>query len=206
MGRKSKTEMAEVAIADELRLYYQSDGAAQGLSSSFAPLVNIANGGFGGSPDPERAIVRRHELGATATQVTRVRAVRAALRRLTAAQQSVLYAAFGPMDWPRAADAAFGRGMGQRVTKRLGALVGVALLTEAVRRGYEADREEYAKLGPAWRNAGGWLVSACITEDKTAAERVASEAKAMLAGAVSAYRAACAEVANAVRRGSAVPV
>jgi hypothetical protein len=131
--------------------------------------------------------------------------------------ETVLDAMFGMNDWPHTVDHAFGKGMGIKVVKALGELVGVALLTEAVRKGYERDRDRKAatfevpatvflRTGrlDAWRpgespkratNArpwdtpGGWLVACCMQRDQVgkSLDVVRDEAAQMARGALSAF-------------------
>lgn len=140
------------AIQDELIQYFLSAESSLGLSSSFGALLDAALGGFGGASDPERAIVRRHQVGPGGeTAVTRAREVRSVLQKLQERHVNALYAAYGPTNWVRAVDDAFGRGMGERVAQRLKSAghIGVALLTDYVARGFERDSKAEASEAPA---------------------------------------------------------
>ncbi len=126
-------------IADELATFFASGEADQGLSSSWEPLAAICQGGFGGSPDPERRVTDRRFRVIGSTDVTRARATRTALLSLSQDEQCALFAAHGPVLWGRVIDAAFGKGMAITVTRRLGDLAGVALLTPTVREGWAVE-------------------------------------------------------------------
>lgn len=180
-------------VADELTTYFLTGDADQGLSSSWGPISNAAFGGFGSLPDPERMVTdRRFALGRAEGPVTRARAARTALAQLPERDQCVLFAAHGPTPWARIIDAAFGMGMAIKVTKRIGDLAGVALLTDEVRRGWaEAGAEPDKPQRAAWRTAGGWLVALCLARDtgsKARVERVKGEAQRLLAAAEELFR------------------
>lgn len=213
--------MAAIQISPQVRAqlteYYMSAESALGMRSSFGVLVDAALGGWSSNGDHDRAIVRRHQLGPTAsTPVSRAREVRAWLIAIGSKHESALDAVFGMTDWPHTVDNVFGRGMGIKVTKALGELVGVALLTEAVRKGYERERDRKASLlevpatvhlrsgridayvpgkaavsaGKArpWDTPGGWLVTLCLHKDKQL-DAVTKEAEAMVRAALFAFGA-----------------
>ncbi len=188
-------------LLDDLTTFFAEAEGDQGLRSSWGPLADIALGGFGGTPDPERR-VDHLLLGPVAeNKVTAARRVRSALLGLAPSAVGVLYAAHGPTPWGRVIDSAFGRGMGEKVAKRLGPLVGVALLTEAVRVGYagapdlpdrKPSRFPWEERADAWATPGGWLVTVAKSKeegDKRRIERVRAEAAALLGAAEAAYLA-----------------
>jgi hypothetical protein len=123
--------------------YFFSAESELGMRSSFGVLVDAALGGWSSSSDRERAIVRRHRLGPNAeTSVSKARMVRSLLLAVGSEHETVLDAWFGMHDWQHLLDDVFGKGAGTKVTMALGELVGVALLTEPLRRGFERDREK----------------------------------------------------------------
>lgn len=182
-------------LMDGLVAFLLSGDSDQGLSSSWTPLTNIALGGFGASPDPERMVTdRRYGMAGQETAVTETRRVRTALQRLStdpataALYFDVLARAHGPESWSRVVDSAFGRGMSIKVAKRLDDLAYVALLTEEVQKGFAAEPPLEAK-GP-WNNVGGWLVSLCMNKGEPAkkrCERIKKQAVALLESAEAAY-------------------
>jgi hypothetical protein len=143
---------------EELVAFFTGAESASGLVSSWSALVGIALGGTGGSRDPEARITdRRFHLGpAGRTAISRVREVRAALVQLSDRQQKVLFAAHGPVAWSKYLDAVFGKGMGAKVTGKLGDLIGVALLTDAVVRGFREENApaEVSDGLNAWEHVG----------------------------------------------------
>lgn len=189
-------------LRTELERYYLSGGDT-GLSSNFGPLVNIATGGVVGTPDPERHTIRRHGLHGCATPVTHERVIRDALIAV-GPLSDVLFAAFGPGSYVKRIDDIFGRGVGERVIKRIGEFVGVVLMTSTVRDGYAASRDRLATevveaasvvvLGgskegcwrPApdcpepsrWDSRLGWLVALCARGDtESAGDRTAERSR-----------------------------
>lgn len=187
---------------DELESFFTRAESAAGLVSSWEALVGIAVGGKGGSRDPEARVTdHRFSLGPTQrTAVSQHREVRAVLMGLPVSQQHVLFALYGCIAWPRCLDDVFGKGMGTKVTAKLGDLIGVALLTRAAATGFERDREalraggalaggvaaRWKKRAAGWHNAGGWLVHVCLTEAPQLST-VRTEAAQLRAGAERAY-------------------
>jgi hypothetical protein len=187
--------IARQKLIEDLRAFFLSGDADQGLRSSWGPLSDIALGGFGGTPDPEGAITdRRFGLGLAPTATTYARLVRSALQHLAPREQSALYVAHGPTPWPRVIDAAFGRGMAIKVQKRLADLAPVALLLdEVVAGGAGAEGEHEKGRRVQWANAGGWIVALCLDKGEAAkrrCERVKRDAGALLANSERAYLAA----------------
>jgi len=127
---------------DELETFFTAAESASGLVSSWAALVGIALGGTAGSRDPEARITdRRFALGpAGKTAVSHAREVRATLVHLSNTHQSVLFALYGAVPWPKYLDSVFGKPTGAKVAAKLGDLVGVALLTDAVAQGFARAR------------------------------------------------------------------
>jgi hypothetical protein len=201
--------MIMAAHRDELVAFFTGAESASGLVSSWTALVGIALGGAGGSRDPESRITdRRFHLGpAGETAISRSREVRAALVQLTPRQQEVLFALHGPVAWSKYLDAVFGKGMGVKVTAKLGDLIGVALLTDAVAEGF-AKASAPAKVSARLRrpqNPGGWLVQVCL-KDATRLAVVRDEARKLVSDAEAAYAdkrgVVAAERAPRVRRPS----
>lgn len=175
--------------------FFATADADQGMRSSWGPLADIAQGGFGGGGDYERKIKDgRFGLGpAGRGSVTRAREVRSVLQALPPHMVAVLYAKHSLTPWTRIIDAAFGTGMSIKVTKRMGDLAAVALLTDEVRTGYEGAEAKPKQRNPAWSNPGGWLVALCIDKSDSAkqrAERVKTAARRLLSEAEAAYLAA----------------
>jgi hypothetical protein len=127
---------------DELETFFTVAESASGLVSSWTALVGIALGGAACSRDPEARITdRRFALGPAAkTAVSHAREVRATLGQLTPKHQSALFALYGAIPWPKYLDGVFGKPTGAKVAAKLGGLVGVALLTDAVAQGFARDR------------------------------------------------------------------
>lgn len=142
--------------ASELASFFLSGESEQGMSSSWTALVGIAQGGSSGFRSPEAKVVDgRYGLGPKRNgRVSEARTIRAALLSLPARMPSepnwadVLFQAHGPVPWRRILDEGLGQGEAERVGGFLELrLLGVALLTEAVRQGYAAgqlEREESA--------------------------------------------------------------
>ncbi len=182
-------------LMDGLVAFYLSGESDQGLSSSWTPLTNIALGGFGASPDPERMVTdHRYGMAGQETAVTEARRVRTALQRLStdptkcALYADILSRVHGPTSWAKIVDNAFGRGMAIKVARRLDELAPVALLTDEVQRGFAGEPPLDAK-GP-WNNIGGWLVALCVDKSEPAkkrCERVKKQATALLESAEAAY-------------------
>jgi hypothetical protein len=127
---------------DELESFFTGAASASGLVSSWTALVGIALGGAACSRDPEARITdRRFALGpAGKTAVSHAREVRATLAQLSPRHQSVLFALYGAIPWPKYLDGVFGKPTGAKVAAKLDRLVGVALLTDAVTQGFARDR------------------------------------------------------------------
>jgi hypothetical protein len=130
------------AYRDELETFFTAAESAAGLRSSWVALVGIALGGAAGSRDPEARITdRRFALGpAGKTAVTFAREVRATVGQLSPTHQTVLFALYGRVPWPKYLDNVFGKPTGAKVAAKLGDLIGVALLTEALAEGFARDR------------------------------------------------------------------
>lgn len=152
---------ADVAVAIELRDYFRTSESALGLASSWAPLVGIAMGGAVTSTSHEGKIVDgRFAFGARQTTIGKHREIRRALILVPLALD-VLWAAYGPVPWPRVIDGGLGKGMAAKLSEHIDEqLLGVALLTPEVRDGSAAwngpDRSGLVDL--AWRAPGAWLV------------------------------------------------
>jgi hypothetical protein len=130
------------AYRDELETFFAAAESAAGLRSSWVALVGIALGGAAGSRDPEARITdRRFALGPGGkTAVSYVREVRATLGQLSPTHQTVLFALYGRILWTKYLDNVFGKPTGAKVAAKLGDLIGVALLTEALAEGFARDR------------------------------------------------------------------
>jgi hypothetical protein len=127
---------------DELEAFFTAAESALGVASSWAALVGIALGGAACSRDPEARITdRRFALGpAGKTAVSHTREVRATLALLSPKHQSALFALYGAIPWQKYLDSVFGKPTGAKVVGKLGHLVGVALLTDALAHGFARDR------------------------------------------------------------------
>jgi hypothetical protein len=141
VGRIQKTRGPADRLADDLRWYFCNSESELGLRSSFGAFVDLSMSGVqpggrsNGAEDRAVAIVDRLHKPTEAHRSVRrrVQALGARSPRLV----DVLFAAYGPTDWGRVADAAFGRGTGERLAKALGSdRVGVALLTERLARAH----------------------------------------------------------------------
>lgn len=200
--RPGLEEHMRFGYCDELESFFTRAEGTAGLVSSWEALVGIAVSGKGGTRNPEARITdRRFSLGpAQRTAVSLHREVRTVLMGLPTLQQHALFAVYGCVAWPRCLDDVFGKGMGMKVTAKLGELIGVALLTRAAAAGFERDREalhaggvlaggvaaRWKKRAAGWHNAGGWLVHVCLTEAPQLGT-VRTEAAQLRAGAERAY-------------------
>lgn len=114
-------------------LFCQSDAEVSGLRASHGALVEMAQTGSARAGAGTQGIPRRVQ-GITARQadaVDRQRGLRERFQQLSQHHQQVLWLAYGPQPWALAADE----------RKRLGApWHGVALVTQAARRGWAAER------------------------------------------------------------------
>jgi hypothetical protein len=130
------------AHRDELESFFTTAESASGLASSWTALVGIALGGAACTRDPEGRITdRRFALGpAGKTAVSHAREVRATLGLLSSMHQNALFALYGSVPWPRYLESVFGKPIGIKVVAKLGDLLGVALLTDAVAQGFARDR------------------------------------------------------------------
>lgn len=162
-------------VAAELSNYFLTAESANGLSSSWAPLVGIAQGGAVTSADRERRIVDgRFGFATQRSSVGQHREVRAALLRLPVTDPSgvtVLWAAYGSTPWERMLDEGLGAGVSAKLADHLDArLFGVALLTPEFLAGVRGWAGP-VPLTPsdrrgnhvAWRAPGAWLVDLALT-------------------------------------------
>lgn len=119
------------ALGDDIRWFF-SEGDLS-AASSFGGFVEMAMTGIqqGGKSN---GVERRAVAIADRSDVGRHRGIRRRLLALTELETrhvEVLFAAYGPHDWERVIDRAFGKGMGERFSRALGPEhIGPALLTE----------------------------------------------------------------------------
>lgn len=181
---RARSEYRVPAEPDLTWFLCESD-AASGVSSSFAPLVDIAQGGWGGAPDQERRITdRRFGRGGT---VSRARALHAAFAALPATDRAVLRRAYGQRPWVQEADDAFGVGTGMRLQRVLGDLIGVAMVTPTALTG--ASTHGVAEGKRALQHGtfvieGRWIVAQLAVRGGGSLGAVGREAMSMLGAAL----------------------
>lgn len=148
MGRTHRKGPAD-PLADELRWYFCNAESDLGVQSSFGAFVDMAMSGIqpGGRSNgaERRAATIASRLDRPGQRHREMRRRMQALGEREPLLVQALFAAYGPTDWGRVADAAFGRGTGERLAKALGPnQIGVALLTERL-----------AKVHAEWLTAPG---------------------------------------------------
>jgi hypothetical protein len=173
--------------------HYGTEAHSFGIRSSFEPLAQIAQSGFGGSPDPERNITdRMFRFAGSETTITVARRIHAALLALStdpdaqALYSNALFLAHGSPTWQRALADVYGVKEAGRTIRRLGNVTPVVGLTAEALQGH-ADE-------PGHCHAGAWVVSLCQDPSEPAkqrCERIRAEAVAILASAEAAYLVAC---------------
>jgi hypothetical protein len=223
MPRGDEVHRPNTITAEELGGYFASAESDAGLSSGLAGCWNRDDdghvvwappqGGRGGDPEARRvdAFDRRRKA------ITSGRLIRRALITLPPRVGLVLFAAFGPTPWVSMLDASFGRGMGAKVTRRLGDVLGVALVTPEVTTGFASaeealrapldegelvltteegsgradawrrDRIDRPRSHARWHTVGGYLVSLCLENGTPRLARVRAAAAQLLAVACDRY-------------------
>lgn len=162
MGEQRIKNRPNDPLAEDIRWFFSESESALGIRSSFGAIRDLAlsgipNGGRTNGVELRTAAL----LDRDGWPTERHRRIRERLRRLAERDGrlvDVLWVAFGPFDWSRHADQAFGKGTGDKLAKALGpACIGVALLTEALARVHEAS------LGPPREVTDGlnrWVLAA----------------------------------------------
>lgn len=169
--------------------HYGCEAHHYGIRSSFEPLAQIAQSGFGGSPDPERNVTdRMFGLAGTETAITVSRRIGAALLNLSANPDEqalysrALFLAHGSPTWQRGLADQYGDKEAGRVIKRLGNVTPVVGLTAEATAGHANE--------PGHAHAGAWVVALCQLPGEPAkqrCERVRLQAVAILESAEAAY-------------------
>lgn len=152
-SRSDFANQVRAVLLQSLINYFTSADGDQGLRSSWGPLVDIAMGGFGGVPDPERSVSDWRFGFRGNSDVAEARRVRSALLKLEPRHLHALFQAHGPTPWDKIIDASQGRGTAMRAFRRIEPrLLAVALLLPRVKRGFEtfeATRGEAPATGVA---------------------------------------------------------
>ncbi len=188
---------ASVLAHEELPLYFSTAEADAGLRGGNAgSWVTGAKGVTwapigGGSPDPEGRMLSLLGDPAKRARIARGARVARALAALPVAEPghaTVLFARWGGIDWVAQVDADFGRGMGGKVAKRLGLdLLGVALLTRAVREGHAAEPTAPGHRRGRVATSGDYLVRVCLAKGEGRPAAIREEAQQLLRAAEAAY-------------------
>ena len=198
--------------------HYGCEAHHYGIRSSFEPLAQIAQSGFGGSPDPERNVTdRMFAWGEHGTAITVSRRINQALLHLSddadkqALYSNAMFLAHGNPSWRRdvAASCAVGevcrcdddpkaaRGSQCQRCRRADKEASMVLkrlgdVTPVARLTAEVAAGLAAE--PEYRTEGAWIVALCQLPGEPAkqrAERVRVEAVAILESAEAAYLVAC---------------